>query len=303
MNKKTKVILPILSLVLIATGAYFIIYSNNSSSKNDTKESQRTSSNKSINRGKIEVIKNFNSPELNNKKTLRIYLPYGYENSNKSYPVIYMQDGQNLFDSKTATYNKEWKVDETLDNIIDKGKTEGIIIVGIDSRDATRVSEYNIFSSSNNYGQTKNAEGDKYAEFIVKTLKPYIDTNYRTLSDKNNTAIIGSSYGAIISMYTGIEYNDVFGMIGAFSFCDNVNSSAMKSYLTKNLTKEKMDNTRIYFYSGTADFAYKSTKDAYTIATDNGLENILYEEDNGTHDELSWGPKIKICLSFFNLIK
>ena len=303
MNKKIKIILPLLSLALIATGTYFIINSDKSSSKNDIKESQTTSATKNNTRGTIKIIKNFNSPELNNKKTLRIYLPYGYENSTKSYPVIYMQDGQNLFDTKTSTYSKEWKVDETLDNLIDKGKTEGIIIVGIDSCDTTRVSEYNIFSSSNNYGQTKSALGDKYAEFIVKTLKPYIDENYRTLKDKNNTTIIGSSYGAIISMYTAIEYNDVFGMIGAFSFCDNVNSSAMKNYLTKNLTKEKMDNTKIYFYSGTADFAYKSTKDAYTIATDNGLENILYEEDNGTHDELSWGPKLEKCLSFFQLSK
>ncbi|CDM68901.1 putative esterase [Clostridium bornimense] len=306
MNKKIKLILPIISLALIATVAYFIINGNNSTPKNDTIKSQVTSTNKNIknnNKGTIKVIKNFNSPELSNKKTLRIYLPYNYENSNKSYPVIYMQDGENLFDTKTATYNKEWKIDETLDNLIDKGKTEGIIIVGIDSRDTTRVSEYNIFSSSNNYGQTKSAKGDKYAEFIVKTLKPYIDENYRTLKDKDNTAIIGSSYGAIISMYTGIEYNDIFGMIGAFSFCDNINSSGMKNYLTKNLTKEKMDNTKIYFYSGTADFAYKSTKDAFTIATNNDLKDILYEEDNGNHDELSWGPKFKNCLSFFKLLK
>ena len=98
--------------------------------------------------GSIKVIENFHSPELNNDKTIRIYLPYNYEKSGESYPVIYMNDGQNLYDPSTATYGKEWNIDQSLNLLFTDKKNEGFkgyIVVGIDSNDKTRTDEYNPF--------------------------------------------------------------------------------------------------------------------------------------------------------------
>jgi len=289
MKKKIK-LLPLFLFLFIIVGLFFT---------NKPKEDS-TQTDKTILHGSITVIDNFYSPELDNNKTLRIYLPYGYETSDKKYPVIYMQDGQNLFDDKTASYNVEWGIDETLDELYSDSETNGVIVIGIDSNSKTRVDEYNPFTGVST-GQTTTEGGNatKYAKFIVNTLKPYVDQHYKTLTDKKNTALVGSSYGAVISLYTGIEYNDKFGMIGAFSFADGLNAVEMKKYLTSNLTPEKLKDTKIYFYVGTFDFAYESTNNAYNIATKNGLTSTLYEEDNGEHHESSWRPKFKNCIKFF----
>ena len=144
MSKNLKRALSITLLIVILSLIYFTIFKI--SLENDTKETSRQNIS-SAPTGTIEVIKNFSSPELGNKKTIRIYLPPNYKDSNKSYPVIYMQDGQNLFNKKTAKYNKEWQIDETLDKLYNKKKSDGIIVVGVDSEDSTRTSEYNMFSS------------------------------------------------------------------------------------------------------------------------------------------------------------
>lgn len=313
MDKKKLRILKMIIICILLIASCFIIknyYINNNDDKvvvsiGTEEKTISKKSNIKTEEGTIKVVNNFYCPELDNEKTIRIYLPYGYEKSNKKYPVIYMPDGQNLFDIKTAQYGKEWKMDETLDRLYTNGKTDGIILVGVDSLPSTRTSEYNIFSriSPASPGKYEEEKGDRYAKFIVNTLKPYIDKNYRTLSDKENTAVIGSSYGAIISMYTGITYHDIFGMIGAFSFCDNVDAASTREYLSKNLTSDNLKDTKIYFYSGTDDFAYQSTQIAYKIASDNGLTKIKYEEDNGSHDEISWANKVEPCLLFFGMLK
>ena len=283
---KKKHILIILLVICVIIGGVFY------SKPNDDTSSLETSS--SIN-DSINIINDFESPELNNTKTIRIYLPEGYDSSDKSYPVIYMPDGQNLFDASTATYGKTWGVSDILDELTDEDKIDGYIVVGIDSVDSTRTNEYNFLSgtSSADPSGSQGGLGKYFSEFIVKTLKPYIDENYRTLTDKENTAIIGASYGAVISLYTGIEYNDVFGVIGAFSYASNVNTSGYTEYFTKNFNNEKIKDTNIYFYVGTNDFAYQSANKLYKIATENSLKNVYYKEDSGVHDENSWRPMFK----------
>ncbi|NLK95335.1 MAG: alpha/beta hydrolase [Clostridiales bacterium] len=282
--KRRHIIIILLFASAIIAGTYFT-----------NPKDQITLQTASNSKDNIKVIDNFKSPELNNTKTLRIYLPENYGSSNKRYPVIYMPDGQNLFNPSSGIYGKTWAVSETLDELYAKGKTKNYIVVGIDSIDSTRTNEYNVFSgvSNNNPTISPGGLGKYYSEFIVKTLKPYIDENYRTLPDKKNTAIIGASYGAIVSLYTGIEYNDVFGVIGAFSLCDNVNPNAYTEYLSDNLNNNKIKDTNIYFYVGTNDFAYYSANNAYKIATDNSLNNVFYKEDDGSHHESYWGPMFK----------
>ena len=136
--------------------------------------------------------------------------------------VFYMQDGQYLFDMYTS-YAGEWMVDEAIDDMMDNGY-EGAIIVGIENS-ADRWNEYspewvNVGSSlpNNSSGESyaqfvDNPAGDKYGEFIVNTLKPYIESHYNVRTDKNSTGIGGSSMGGLISYYIGMKYPDVFGQM------------------------------------------------------------------------------------------
>ncbi|MFN3791367.1 alpha/beta hydrolase [Massilia sp.] len=150
-------------------------------------------------------------PGLERKRQLRIYLPPGYATSSKRYPVLYMHDGQNLFDNATA-YAGEWKVDETLDALAREGKLE-MIVVGIDNGEDKRMTELNAWDSE----QFGKGEGRAYTDFIVKTVKPMIDKQYRTLAGREHTAIMGSSMGGLASHYALVQYPQVFSKAGVFS--------------------------------------------------------------------------------------
>jgi len=119
-------------------------------------------------------------------KKVWIYLPPDYQKTKKRYPVVYMHDGQNLFDNKTS-YTSEWKVDETLNDLY-KQFGKGFIVVGIENGGAERINEYTPWAHKK-YGGGK---ADLYVNFLVDVLKPYIDSHYRTLPSKENTAIVGS---------------------------------------------------------------------------------------------------------------
>lgn len=150
-------------------------------------------------------------PGLNRKRQVRLYLPPGYASSTKRYPVLYMHDGQNLFDDATA-YAGEWKVDETLDALAREGKLE-LIVVGIDYGQDKRMQELNAWNNER-FGA---AEGKEYTDFVVKTLKPLIDSKYRTLPGREHTAIMGSSMGGLASHYALVQYPEVFSKAGVFS--------------------------------------------------------------------------------------
>lgn len=150
-------------------------------------------------------------PGLERKRQLRLYLPPGYATSNKRYPVLYMHDGQNLFDNATA-YAGEWKVDETLDALAREGRLE-MIVVGIDNGQDKRMTELNAWDNE----RIGKGEGREYTDFIVKTVKPMIDRQYRTLPGREHTAIMGSSMGGLASHYALVQYPQVFSKAGVFS--------------------------------------------------------------------------------------
>ncbi len=150
-------------------------------------------------------------PQLKRNRRIWIYLPPDYKIVKKHYSVLYMHDGQNLFDDATS-YSGEWGVDEYLDSIFTLNKKE-VIVVGIDNGLSKRMNEYNPYS----FKQFGIGEGDKYVDFLVKTLKPFIDKHYKTLADKKNTYVAGSSMGGLISLYAVMKYPSVFGGAGIFS--------------------------------------------------------------------------------------
>jgi predicted alpha/beta superfamily hydrolase len=179
-------------------------------------------------------------PGLNRKRQIRIYLPPGYASSDKRYPVLYMHDGQNLFDDATS-YAGEWKVDETLDALAKDGKLE-LIVVGIDNGQEKRMSELNAWDSPR-FGR---GEGREYMDFIVKVLKPLVDHSYRTLPDRANTAVMGSSMGGLISHYAIAQYPEVFSKAGVFSPAYWTAPASYEFVLAKPVPKD----ARIYMATG-----------------------------------------------------
>ena len=163
--------------------------------------------------GKVTLVPNVQSPQLGNARTLRIYLPPSYqENAAKRYPVLYMHDGQNLFDAKTAAYGVEWGVDETVNRLVATGVMEEVIVVGVDNT-PDRIAEYTPCCDPK-YGGGKL---DAYQAFIVDTVKPLVDKTLRTLPRKETTAIMGSSLGGIASVAIAQRRPDVFSRAGGVS--------------------------------------------------------------------------------------
>jgi predicted alpha/beta superfamily hydrolase len=179
-------------------------------------------------------------PGMDRQRTIRVYLPPGYAAAKQRFPVLYMHDGQNLFDEATS-FLGEWGVDETLDAL---AKTRGLklIVVGIDNGAENRIHELSAWDSPK-YGK---GEGRQYMNFIVDVVKPYIDAHFRTKPDRRNTAIMGSSLGGLISHYAIYEYPQVFSKAGilspAYWFAPAVFDFTAKRSLSTD--------AKVYFYAG-----------------------------------------------------
>ena len=181
----------------------------------------------------------FHIPQLNRDRRVWIYLPKNYSTSKASYPVLYMHDGQNLFDNATS-FAGEWGIDDAIDSA-----KKQCIVVGIDNGGPVRMNEYNPYDHEK-FGA---GQGALYVDFLAKTLKPYIDKHYRTKKDATNTIIAGSSMGGLISMYAVMKYPKVFGKAGVFSPAFWA-APALKTDLDKMVKSSTHKNVRIYFYAG-----------------------------------------------------
>ncbi len=219
-------------------------------------------------------------PQLNRTRRIWIYLPEGYEHSKKSYPVMYMHDGQNLFDAYTAGFG-EWGVDECLDSLIKSGKP-ACIVVGIDNG-PKRLNEYNPFAFRD-FGE---GEGGKYLEFISQTMKPFIDKKYRTLSSKENTIIAGSSMGGLISYYAMIKQPEIFGKAGIFS----------PAFWTAPAIRSLTDSVAIkvsgkfFFYIGKQEgdnYVDDMVKIQESLAEKSNALIYSVIDDDGMHNETAW---------------
>ena len=190
---------------------------------------------------RVHIISDkFEMPQLGRQRRVWIYLPRDYDQTHERYPVIYMHDGQNLFDEYTAGFG-EWGIDELMDNM---PAAQECIVVGIDHGGDYRITEYDPFDSK--YGKGRGAD---YTDFLVKTLKPFIDSHYKTKKDVQHTTIAGSSMGGLISMYAALKYPDVFGNAGIFSpafwIAPDLYAYAQQQQLKKH--------SRFYFVCGDAE--------------------------------------------------
>jgi predicted alpha/beta superfamily hydrolase len=233
----------------------------------------------------VKIISNaFNIPQLNRNRRVWIYLPPDYETSTKKYPVLYLHDAQNLFDVTTGAFG-EWKIDETLNEKHKQGDY-GCIAVGVDNGGGERLNEYSPWINTQ-YG---GGLGDEYVDFLVNTLKPYIDANYRTLPGRNATGIMGSSMGGLLSMYALSERQDVFSKAGIFSpafwFAGNKPVEHVAS-------RPKKGAVKVYFLAGGAEPAYvasdmKAVSDAMKTAGFGDAEKRTLIPSDGQHSEWFW---------------
>jgi predicted alpha/beta superfamily hydrolase len=159
----------------------------------------------------IRIIEEeYEIPQLQRKRRIAALLPYDYEQSEKAYPVLYLQDGQNLFDEHAPYGN--WAIDQSLKHLASRGMAD-IIVVTIDHGGEERISEYSPYYHPR-FGK---GNGQAYLDFLKFTLKPYVDKTFRVLPDRANTGIGGSSLGGLISMYAGFRESSIFGKMMIFS--------------------------------------------------------------------------------------
>ncbi|HNV72976.1 MAG TPA: alpha/beta hydrolase-fold protein, partial [Candidatus Ozemobacteraceae bacterium] len=162
----------------------------------------------------VRYHRRFVSKHLGNSRSLAVYLPPQYESEpQRRFPVLYMHDGQNLFDVATAFAGVEWGADKTAQRLIEAGRLEPLIIVGIYNNE-DRLNEYAPISE---LSRQAGGRGADYARFVVEEVKPFIDHTYRTLPQPEHTGVAGSSLGGLISLYLGLEYPHVFSRLGVIS--------------------------------------------------------------------------------------
>src|SRR4051794_40659681 len=171
---------------------------------------------KETRRGTLDHIPGFHSEVLGNDRNITIYLPPGYnDRDDVRYPVLYMHDGQNLFEPERAFIpGQHWRVAEAADETIGGRTARPMIIVGIDNTGSSRIDEYTPTNDAARHGGGK---ADDYGRMIIEELKPIIDAKYRTLTDAPNTALGGSSLGGLATLHLGLTHPDVFANLAVLS--------------------------------------------------------------------------------------
>ena len=238
--------------------------------------------------GNVRYHKNFHSNYLGNKRDVFVWLPPSYTLiPDKKYPVLYMHDGQNLIDPDTSFLGVDWQVDETVTKLIKAGRLKEIIIVGINNTE-DRLEEY-----------SDSEKGNKYMQFVAQELKVFIDSNYRTLKDSKNNAVIGSSMGGLISFLIAWKHSDVFSMAGCLSSSFYYDNDKVFE-IVKDFTKPPR-GLKIYIDHG-EDGLVRGQK-MFALLTSMGFvigTNIDYYYARGAeHNEVAWAERLERPLLFF----
>ncbi len=277
--------------------------------------------------GKIERIENFQSKYVT-QRHIDVWLPENYSSDNK-YSVLYMHDGQMLYDANTTWNQQEWQVDEVISKLLEENKIKNVIVVGIWNGGKTRHTDYfpqkpfekltkkqqdSIYNAQRSNGQSVFQElkvnSDNYLKFLVKELKPFINKKYAVYKNKKHTFIAGSSMGGLISLYAICEYPKVFGGAaclsthwpGVFYTDKNPIPEQFFKYLKKKLPNA--NNHKIYFDFGTATL--DAMYEPYQIEVDKIMNQKGYTSKNWItkkfegedHSEVAWAKRLHIPLIF-----
>jgi len=243
--------------------------------------------------GNLWRFEGFHSPQLDNRRDVMVYLPPSYGSGRWRYPVIYMHDGQNLFDEVTS-FAEEWRVDNTMDALAVVGLEA--IVVGIPNAGEHRLAEYSPFEDAEGRG----GDGDRYLDFIVDTLKPRIDADFRTRPERSHTLVAGSSMGGLISLYAFFRRPEIFGNAGVmspslwfadraiFPFVEGATAAPGKIYLDVG-TREGMQTV-------------SDVRHLREVLLGKGYRrhrDILYvEQPEAEHSEVAWRQRLHFAMDF-----
>lgn len=266
------------------------------------------------------------SSQVVDPRKVDVWLPRQYfENPEQRFAVLYMHDGQNLFEATTSGYGVAWEVDDAAQRLIDAGEIRPVIIVGVWNTPKRRLEYFpekaaNYFTQQDaaildefkkHLGASENYLADEYLQFLVKELKPQIDAKYRTLPNKPNTFISGSSMGGLISMYAVAEYPEVFGGAGCISTHwpllfnnDHMSlSDSVRNYMIENFPVA--GDHRIYFDFGTATL--DQFYEVHQVKVDKIMRAKGYVEEKdwvtkkfpgAEHNEAAWQKRMDVVLKF-----
>lgn len=255
-------------------------------------------------------------PYLDKKRRVRVLLPKDYQTETEvHYPVIYFHDGQNVFYSSESYSGHSWKTIPAIKRNPDLPK---MILVGIDNDEGNRINEYTpwkITESPLPHDINLGGKGYEYAEFVMDIVKPFMDKNYRTKSDKRHTAMIGSSLGANITSFMGIEYKDQIGGLGVFSLANWITDKAFNQYLSEHDIDPEQN---VYIQVGTQEgddmdrnFMYGSMKQGYINCSLNYTKNLIAKGlpldkidlnifADEKHTEAAWAKHMPEALRFLS---
>jgi predicted alpha/beta superfamily hydrolase len=243
--------------------------------------------------GRLEVIEQVESRELGNRRDILVYLPSSYDRSDQRYPVVYMHDGQNLFDPATS-FAGEWGVDTALARAARKGRRA--IVVGIPNAGIDRIREYSPFVDERNGGGL----GDVYLAWVHDTVRPLVDQRFRTRPDASGTGMVGSSLGGLISLYAFFRHPGRYGFVGAlspalwfaggeiFRFVESAPYVRGRVYLDVG-TREG---------EGTLANAREMRDLLLARGYQKGRDLMWVEDKGGMHNEAAWGRRLRTALPF-----
>jgi predicted alpha/beta superfamily hydrolase len=241
----------------------------------------------------IEIIEeDYEIPQLKRRRRISALLPYNYGESDRKYPVLYLHDGQNLFDEASPFGN--WAIDGSLADLAEQGYGD-IVVIAIDHGGGDRINEYLPFSSKE-YGE---GQGKLYIKFLMETLKPYVDKKYRVLDDSENTGIGGSSMGGLISLYAGLRFPETFSRMMIFS------PSLWLSNRIYQMARRfrPLNSSHLYLYAGgreSQEHLSNVMRFGAELLTNLGqdLRFKFSHNPDGVHHETNWREEFPIALKW-----
>jgi enterochelin esterase-like enzyme len=250
---------------------------------------------------RLRLHKAFKSKYLPSDRDVIVYLPPGYEEEpERTFPVLYLHDGQNLFDGRTSFVpGRTWQLRDHADEAIESGEVEPLVIVGIYNTGDRRLAEY---THEHNW-QMGGGEADAYGHLVTRELIPWIATEYRVRQDRESTGLGGSSLGGLVSLYLGLRYPAVFGKLALLSPSVWWNHKSILGYLNEH-APQLWERPRVWLDVGDQE-GQKTLRDAEHLARRlkaNGWkpgETLHFEKvEGGTHDEASWAARVRPMLRF-----
>lgn len=249
--------------------------------------------------GDIRVHEGFESKVLENQRRIWVYLPPGYDRANDtSYKVLYLHDGQNVFDGMTSFIpNQEWRADEAAEGLIGAGLIEPVIIVGIDNAGAKRAYEY--LPTKGRVGNGEDGGGaDLYLRFVTEEVMPFMSKTYRVMPGAENTAVAGSSLGGVVSMHMAFSRPDVFGAAGVFSpslwWDDKLMIRRVREMTGRPAVRVWMD-----MGDGEGASGVSNAREAAAVFREKGWgpgDFVYFEEAGVGHNERAWAGRFDLFL-------